>query len=52
VTALGAVVADLDGPLAALSVSIPTIRYAAANVTDLVAALRSAADQIVTTLRG
>ncbi len=50
VTAVGAVVADADGPLGALSVSIPTIRYVPANVNTLVAALRTASEQIVATL--
>lgn len=52
VTAVGAVVADADGPLGALSVSIPTIRYVPANVNTLVAALRTASEQIVATLHG
>ena len=51
-TAVGSLVADVDGPLAALSVSIPTIRYSSANLSGLVVALRAASDQIVATLRG
>lgn len=52
VTAVGSLVADVDGPLAALSVSIPTIRYSSANLPGIVASLRIASDQIVATLRG
>ncbi|MBK7274859.1 MAG: hypothetical protein IPI13_17525 [Actinomycetales bacterium] len=52
VTAVGSLVADADGPLGALSVSIPTIRYVPANVNTLVAALRTASEQIVATLHG
>ncbi len=51
VTALGLVVADSDGPLAALSVSLPTIRFSQDAVPTIVAGLRTAADQIISLLR-
>jgi IclR family transcriptional regulator, acetate operon repressor len=51
VTAVGTLVADLDGPLAAVSVSIPTIRYAPEDLPVIVGSLRSASEQIVATLR-
>ena len=43
---------ETERPLAALSVSIPTIRYSSANLPGIVASLRIASDQIVATLRG
>jgi DNA-binding IclR family transcriptional regulator len=51
VTAVGTLVADLDGPLAAVSVSIPTIRYAPEDLPVIVGSLRNASEQIVATLR-
>lgn len=51
VCAVGVLVADMDGPVGALSVSVPSVRYHATVVPDLVAALNRAAAGVVTQLR-
>jgi DNA-binding IclR family transcriptional regulator len=51
ICAIGMLVRDADGPVGALSVSIPTVRYRPAAVPQIVDALSRAAEAIATDLR-
>ncbi|MGV1007299.1 MAG: IclR family transcriptional regulator [Dermatophilaceae bacterium] len=51
VYAIGVLVRDVDGPVAALSVSVPTVRYRPENLPDTVEALVRAAEGVATDLR-
>lgn len=44
--AIGVLVTDIDGPVGALSVSVPSVRYRAESVPAIVAALGRAADAV------
>ena len=46
VCAIGVLVTDIDGPVGALSVSVPSVRYRAESVPAIVAALGRAADGV------
>lgn len=51
ICAIGRLVRDADGPVGALSVSIPTVRYRPAAVPEIIDALSRAADAIASDLR-
>jgi IclR family acetate operon transcriptional repressor len=51
VTAVGVLARDVDGPIGALSVSIPSVRFVAANVPDLAVALKRTAEAIAANVR-
>jgi DNA-binding IclR family transcriptional regulator len=51
VVAIGVLVSDVDGPVGALSVSVPSVRYQAESVPAIVAALGRAAEGVAVELR-
>ncbi|MEI2731297.1 MAG: IclR family transcriptional regulator C-terminal domain-containing protein [Dermatophilaceae bacterium] len=51
VCAVGVLVTDVDGPVGGLSVSVPSVRYQATLVPELVDSLNRAATSVVAQLR-
>lgn len=50
VTAVGVLVRDVDGPIGAVSVSIPSVRFSGINPAELAATIRRSAESIATRL--
>ncbi len=52
VTAVGVLVKDVDGPVGAISLTLPSVRFVPSSAPELAATLRRTADAVVAQLRG